>query len=83
MSNINLKHLKYFLLIIFAFAAISIFIRLINFYTILLFILLIITLYNLDKKLFKKIVYKIIFKDKNNRLLFKNKLCCERKPSRY
>ena len=48
-------------------------IRLINIYTVLLFLLTIIILYNFDKKLFKKIVYKVIYKDKKNSLSFKNK----------
>jgi len=47
-------------------------VRIINIYTFLFLIIVIYIFYNLDKKLFKKIVYKVIFKNKKNSLSFKN-----------
>ena len=41
-------------------------------YTLLFFIVIIYIFYNIDKKLFKKIVYKVIYKNKKNTLSFKN-----------
>ena len=52
------RHFPYFLF--------SIFVRIVNIYTLLFLIIIIYTFYNIDKKLFKKIVYKVIYKNKKN-----------------
>ena len=73
MSNFKIKHLKYFLLILFIYSSLLIITRIINIYTLLFLFILLFTFYTVDKKLFKKILYKIIYKDKKNLLSFKNK----------
>jgi len=73
MLNIKLKYLKIFLLILFIYTLLLILNRLINIYSILLLLILCFTTYYIDKKKFKKIVYKVIYRDKKNRLSFKNK----------
>ncbi len=72
MKYLKLKYIKYIVSILFLYILFSIFIRIINIYTVLFFIVIIYILYNIDKKLFKKIVYKVIYKNKNNTLSFKN-----------
>ena len=73
MKYLYFKYFKYLLIGIIILIIYFILLRLINIYTVLLFLLTIISLYNFDKKLFKKIVYKVIYKDKKNSLSFKNK----------
>ena len=68
----KLKYFKYFTLIIFLYILLSIFFRLVNIYSLLFLIFIIYIFYNIDKKLFKKIVYKILYKNKKNLLLSKN-----------
>ena len=51
-------------LILFLYILFSIFVRIVNNYTLLFLIIIIYTFYNIDKKLFKKIVYKVIYKNK-------------------
>ena len=72
MKYLKLKYFKYLILIIFLYILLSIFIRLVNIYSLLLVILIIYIFYNIDKKLFKKIVYKVFYKNKKNLLLSKN-----------
>jgi len=64
--------MKYVVLIIFLYILFSIFIRIVNIYTLIFLIVIIYIFYNIDKKLFKKIVYKVIYKNKKNTLSFKN-----------
>ena len=73
MNYLKLKYIKYILLILFLYILFSIFIRIVNIYTLLFLIIIIYSFYNIDKKLFKKIVYKVIYKNKTNTLSFKNK----------
>ena len=68
----KLKYTKYFFFILLIYILISILVRIINIYTFLFLIIIIYIFYNVDKKLFKKIVYKVIFKNKKNSLSFKN-----------
>ena len=72
MKYLKLKYIKYVILILFLYILFSIFVRIVNIYTLLFLIIIIYTFYNVDKKLFKKIVYKVIYKDKKNTLSFKN-----------
>ena len=72
MNYLKLKYIKYVLLILFLYILFSIFIRIVNIYSLLLLIIIVYTFYNIDKKLFKKIVYKVIYKNKKNMLSFKN-----------
>ena len=68
----NYLKLKYIVLILFLYILFSIFIRIVNIYTLLFLIVIIYIFYKFDKKLFKKIVYKVIYKNKKNTLSFKN-----------
>ena len=72
MNFLKLKYIKYVVLILFLYILFSIFIRILNFYTILFLVVFIYIFYSIDKKLFKKIVYKVIYKNKKNTLSFKN-----------
>ena len=72
MNYLKLKYIKYVVLILFLYILFSIFIRIVNIYTLLFLIVIIYIFYNIDKKLFKKIVYKVIYKNKKNSLSFKN-----------
>ena len=73
MINLKLKYLKYILLIIFIYILFIILSKLINIYSLLLILILCITTYYIDKKKFKKILYKVIYRDKKKRFSFKNK----------
>ena len=72
MNFFKLKYIKYFVLILFLYILFLIVIRIVNIYTLLFLIVIIYIFYNFDKKLFKKIVYKVIYKNKKNTLSFKN-----------
>ena len=72
MNYLKLKYVKYIVLILFVYILFSIFIRIVNIYNLLLLIIIIYIIYKFDKKLFKKIVYKVIYKNKKNSLSFKN-----------
>ena len=69
----NLKYLYYSLLFLSIYIISVILIRLINLYSIVFIIILLIFLYFINKKLFKKILYKIIYNDKKTRITFKDK----------
>ena len=72
MNYLKLKYIKYVIFILFIYILFSIIIRTVNIYTFLFLIIIIYIFYNIDKKLFKKIVYKVFFKNKKNTLSFKN-----------
>ena len=72
MNYLKIKYLKYLLLILLLYIIYLILIRIFNIYTILFLIIITYTFYNIDKKLFKKIVYKVIYKNKKNRFSFRN-----------
>ena len=72
MNYFKLKYTKYFIFILLLYTLFSILVRIINIYTFLFLIIVIYIFYNVDKKLFKKIVYKVIFQNKKNSLSFKN-----------
>ena len=67
------KNIKYLVYILILYITFSVIVRIINIYTILFLIIIMYIFYKIDKKLFKKVVYKVIFNNKNNTLLFKNK----------
>ena len=66
-------YIKYFVYLIFIYIIFLITIRLINIYTFLIFLITIFYFYNKNKILFKKIIYKFLYKDKKNSLRFRNK----------
>ena len=72
MNFLKLKYIKYILLILFLYILFSIFIRIVNIYTLIFLIVIIYIFYKIDKKLFKKTVYKIIYKNNKNSISFKN-----------
>ncbi len=72
MKYFKIKYIKYLILILFLYILFSLLVRILNIYTLLFFIIIMYIIYNVDKKLFKKIVYKVIFKEKKNTLSFKN-----------
>ncbi|MBO6973759.1 MAG: GTP-binding protein [Prochlorococcus marinus CUG1434] len=72
MNYFKLKYTKYLIIIFLLYILFSILVRIINIYTFLFLIIIIYIFYNNDKKLFKKILYKVIFKNKKNSLSFKN-----------
>ena len=67
-----MNYIKYLIFIFLLYILFSILVRIINIYTFLFLIIIIYIFYKNDKKLFKKIVYKVIFKSKKNSLSFKN-----------
>ncbi len=73
MINFKIKYLKYFLILLFLYTIIIVLIRIITINSLLFFLLISFIFYIIDKKMFKRIVYKVIYKDKKNRLYFKNK----------
>ena len=73
MYNIKFKYIKYISLLLFIYLLFLLFIRLINIYTILLTIIVLLSFYTLNKRLFKQIIYKVIFNNKKEGLSFKNK----------
>ena len=72
MSLLKLKYLKYFLLVLVTYILLSFLIRIVNIYTFLFLLIIMYAFYIFNKKLFKKIVYKVIFKNKKNTLTLKN-----------
>ena len=73
MNYLKLKYFKYLILFFVLYILFSILIKLVNIYSLLFLIIILYALYRNDKKLFKKIVYKVIYKNKKGQLLFKNK----------
>ena len=72
MNFSKIKYIKYLVLILFLYILFSLIVRIVNIYTFLFLIIILYIFYNVDKKLFKKIVYKLIYKNKKNTLSFKN-----------
>ena len=73
MDSKKIKYIKYFFVIIVLYTIFIIVLRLINIYTLFVLLIILFTLYKTDKILFKKLVFKIIYKDRKRRLLFKDK----------
>ncbi len=72
MYQFLLKYYRYLLVLIFIYLLLTVTKNILNFYSFLIFVLILLFLYSKNKRLFKKIVYKIIFKQQN-RVAFKNK----------
>ena len=72
MNYFKIKYIKYFIFILCLYLLFLILVRIVNIYTLLFLLIIIYIFYSVDKKLFKKIVYKAIFKNKKNTLSFKN-----------
>ena len=60
------KYYKYFLIVLFLYLLLSLFRYIFNFYLFLIIIVILSLFYYKNKRLFKRIVYKIIFKDKKS-----------------
>ncbi len=71
MNKFKRKYLNYFIITFLIYFLILI--KFINPYTLFILFVSLLIFYNLNKKLFKKLAYKIIFKSKKNNLVFKNK----------
>ena len=72
MNYWKLKYLKYLLYIIFLYIIFLVLTRLVNIYSLLILIISMYIFYKIDKKLFKKVIYKIIYQNKKNSISFKN-----------
>ena len=70
MNNLKLKYIKYIVFILFIYILFSIFIRIVNIYSLLFLLIIIYIFYNIDKKLFKKTVYKVIYRNNINTIYF-------------
>ena len=66
------KYYRYVLILFILYLILTLLKNIFNFYSLAIFIIVLLVFYNYNKRLFKKIVYKIIFKNKSN-LSFKNK----------
>ena len=66
------KYYKYLLTLIFLYLLLALFKNILNFYSLLLILIIILFFYTKNKKLFKRIVYKLIFKQQNS-FTIKNK----------
>ena len=72
MDYFKIKYLKYLLYFLILYIAFSVFLRILNIYSILLFFIIMYIFYKLDEKVFKKLVYKIIYRNKKRKLSFTN-----------
>ena len=72
MYNFKFKYFKILIYILILYILFTLLLKITNFYSLLFFILFMYFLYSIDKKLFKKIIYKTIYKNKKNSLLFRN-----------
>ena len=72
MYKFLIKYYKYLLILLLIYVFIILIRNIFNFYTFLILLTTFIFLFNKNKKLYKKIAYKILFKNKNN-YSFKNK----------
>ncbi len=73
MKIIKSKYINYIFIIVLTYFIFSIVKKLFNIYTLIIFIILILIFYRKNKKLFKKLIFKIIYKNKKNTLVFKKK----------
>ena len=72
MYSFLFKYSRYLFFILILYLLLALIKNIFNFYTIIIFLLISIVFYNKNKLLIKKVVYKIIFKNKNS-FSFKNK----------
>ena len=69
----KIRSIKYFLLLLIIYSCFIILKRLFNVYTLLFIFISFFGLYYYNKKLFKKLIYKLIFRDKKNSISFNSK----------
>ena len=72
MYHFLFKNYRYLLILLFLYFLLTIFRNILNFYSILIIIIILLIFYSKNKRLFKKIAYKIIFKQQNS-FSFRNK----------
>ena len=67
-----MKYYKYFLILLILYLVLTLIAKIFNFYTFLLFLIVLVVFYNKNKRLFKKIAFRIIFRNKSS-FSFKSK----------
>ena len=72
MYHFLFKNYRYLLILLFLYFLLTLFRNILNFYSILIIVIILLIFYSKNKRLFKKIAYKIIFK-KQNSFSFRNK----------
>ena len=72
MNYLKIKYIKYLLYFLILYITFLIIVRIVNISSILFLIVIMYIFYNIDKKLFKKIIYKIFYKDKKIAYSFNN-----------
>ena len=72
MNYLKIKYIKYLLYILCLYYIFLIILKIVNLYSLIFLIVVIFTLYISNKKLFKKVVYKLFYSNKISSLSFKN-----------
>ena len=72
MYHFLFKNYRYLLILLFLYLLLTIFRNILNLYSILIIVIILLIFYSKNKRLFKKIAYKIIFKQQNS-FSFRNK----------
>jgi len=72
MYHFLFKNYRYLLILLFLYFLLTIFRNILNLYSVLIIVIILIIFYSKNKRLFKKIAYKIIFKQQNS-FSFRNK----------
>ena len=72
MYHFLFKNYRYLLILLFLYFLLTLFRNIINIYSIIIIIIILLVFYSKNKRLFKKIAYKIIFKQQNS-FSFRNK----------
>ena len=72
MYHFLFKNYRYLLILLFLYFLLTLFRNILNFYSILIIVIILLIFYSKNKRLFKKIAYKIIFKQQNS-FSFRNK----------
>ena len=72
MYHFLFKNYRYLLILLFLYFLLTIFRNILNFYSIFIVVIILLIFYSKNKRLFKKIAYKIIFKQQNS-FSFRNK----------
>ncbi len=72
MYHFLFKNYRYLLILLFLYFLLTIFRNILNLYSILIIVIILLIFYSKNKRLFKKIAYKIIFKQQNS-FSFRNK----------
>ena len=72
MYHFIFKNYRYLLILLFLYFLLTIFRNILNLYSILIIVIILLIFYSKNKRLFKKIAHKIIFKQQNS-FSFRNK----------